>query len=319
LKEKKALEKLIITAALTGGGSIPTQSPYIPITPEEIAQEARRSAEAGASIVHIHPRDPKEGFPSPDLNVYLEICRRINELTDAVICTSTGISRFLTPEQRIAIVPAMEPELATLSLGSVIGTRDGLAKRYRNDEYKFSWEKKFLTSYRNGLFANTVSDIELFYDRMIAHGTKPEIEIFDVGWLTVLKYLLETKGSLAPPIWLQFCLGMFGEYPANIDYFPHLKQMADNMIGKNSYKYSVVGVGYPNQFYMAATAIMMGGNVRVGLEDNLLLEKGILAKSNAEQVEKIVRIARELGREIASPEETRQILGLKGRDKITLP
>jgi len=312
------LEKLIITAALTGGGTIPTQSPYIPITPEEIAEEARRAAEAGAAIVHIHPRDPKEGFPSSDIEVYVEICARINELTDAVICTSTGVSRFLTPAQRIAIVTAVEPELASLSLGTVIGTRDGLAKRYRDVDYKFSWEKEFLLSYRSGLFANTVSDIELFYERMLNHGTKPEIEIFDVGWLSVLRHLLDTKGETPLPIWVQFCLGIFGEYPAKVEYFPHLKQMADNMIGKDNYKYSVIGVGYPNQFHMATMAIMIGGHVRVGLEDNLLIERGVLAKSNAEQVEKVVRLARELGREIASPEETRQMLKLKGRDKVKL-
>ena len=310
------MEKLIITAALTGGGTIPTQSPYIPITPEEIAREAQRAADAGAAIVHIHPRDPKQGFPTADLEVYQEICARIKELTDAVVCTSTGLSRFVTPEERIAIVPLVEPEVASFSLGSVIGTRDAMAKRYKDEDYKFPWEKEFLLAYRNGLFTNTVSDIELFYDKILAAGSKPEIEVFDFGWLGVLQYLLKTKGGYPPPIWVQFVMGAFGEYPAAVEYFPFMKQAADNMLGKENYHYSVIGIGYPQQFKMATMAIMMGGHARVGLEDNLFLEKGVLAKSNAEQVEKVVRLAGEFGREIASPDEARQILKLKGKDKV---
>ena len=310
------MEKLIVTAALTGGGTIPTQSQYIPITPEEIAQEAKRAADAGAAIVHIHPRDPNEGFPTSDLKVYKEICVRIKELSDAVVCTSTGVSRFLTAEERIAVVPLVEPELASLSLGSVIGTRDTMAKRYKDEDYKFPWEREFLLSYRNGLFTNTVSDIELFYDKMLAAKAKPEIEIFDLGWLGVLEYLLKTKGGYPPPIWIQFVLGAFGEYPATVEYFPFLKQAADNILGKDNYKYSTIGIGYPQQFNMATMAIMMGGHVRVGLEDNLFIERRVLAKSNAEQVEKVVRLAKEFGREIASPDEARQILNLKGKDKV---
>lgn len=310
------MEKLIITAALTGGGTVPTQSPHIPITPEEIAQEARRAAEAGAAIVHIHPRDPKEGFPTSDLDVYKEIYSRISSLTDVIICVSTGVSRFLTPEQRVAIVPLVEPELASISLGTVIGTRESILKRYRDKDYKFAWEKDFLQKYSSGLFANTVKDIEFFYETILSANAKPEIEIFDIGWLGVLEYLLKSKGRYPPPIWIQFVLGAFGEYPARVDYFPFIKQIADNMLGRENYRYSVIGIGYPQQFYLATMAIMMGGHVRVGLEDNLLINKGILAKSNAEQVEKVVRLAKELGREVATPEEARRILNLKGKDKV---
>jgi len=264
------MEKLIISAALTGGATIPTQSPYIPITPEEIAQEAKRAADAGAAIVHIHPRDPEQGFPTSDLKIYEEICIRIKECTDAIVCLSTGVARYLDIEQRSAGVPLLEPELASLNLGTVI----------------------------------------------IASGTKPEVEIFDLGWLTTLKELMRKKRNYPPPMWIQFVLGAMGEYPAAVDYFPHLKHAADDMLGKGAYEYSVVGIGYPNQFNMAAMAIMMGGHARVGLEDNLFIERGVLAKSNAEQVEKAVRLSGELGREIASTDEARQFLNLKGKDKV---
>lgn len=310
------MEKLIITAALTGGATIPTQSPYIPITPEEIAQEAKRAADAGAAIVHIHPRDPKQGFPTSDLRVYEEICVRIKECTDAVVCISTGVARTMDIEQRAAGVPLLEPELASLNLGTVISNRDTMLKRYKDEDFKYPWEKYFLANARKELFINTYDDIEFLYDKIIAAEAKPEVEIFDLGWLTTLKELIRKKKNYPPPMWIQFVLGAMGEYPAGVDYFPHLKHAADDMLGKGNYEYSVVGIGYPNQFNMAAMAMMMGGHARVGLEDNLFIERGVLAKSNAEQVEKAVRLAGEFGREIASPDEARQFLNLKGKDKV---
>lgn len=310
------MEKLIISAALTGGGSIPCQSPYIPITPDQIAAEAKRAADAGAAVVHIHPRDPEQGFPTGDLDVYRDIHVKIKELTDVVVCTSTGMSHSLTAQERIAIVPRVKPELASISLGTVLMNRDPLLKRLKDEDYKFDWEKEHLKRYRKGLFANSVDDIELFWDEIIAAGAKPEVEIFDLGWLSVLKYLVKTKGDYPPPIWIQFVLGVFGEYPAQVETFPFLKKRADELLGKDNYKFSTIGVGYPNQFHMAAMGMMMGGHARVGLEDNLFIEKGVLAKSNAEQVEKAVRMARELGREIASPDEAREILNLKGLNQV---
>lgn len=310
------MEKVIITAALTGGGTIPTQSPYIPITPEEIAQEAKRAADAGAAIVHIHPRDPKEGFPTGDVDIYREIHTRIKEKTDAVVCTSTGVSRFLSAEQRIAAVPLVKPEMASISLGSTISTRDKIAQRFKDEDFKYDWEKKSFLDAKNGIFANSVADIEHFYDKIVEAGAKPEFEIFDFGWLGVAKYLMKSKGNYPEPLWLHFVTGAFGTYPARPDYFPFLKNGADDLFGKDGYLYSVIGIGFPHQFNMAAMSLMMGGHVRVGLEDNLLIEKGVLAKSNAEQVEKAVRLAREFGREIASPAEARQALKLKGIDKV---
>lgn len=310
------MDKLIISCALTGGGSIPSQSPYIPITPAQIAEEAKRAADAGAAIVHIHPRDPEQGFPTGDLDVYEDIHVRIKEKTGVVVCTSTGMSHSLSAAQRIAIIPRVKPELASVSLGTVLMNRDPLLKRMKDEDFKYDWEKEHLRKYRQGLFANSVDDIELFWDEIIAAGSKPEIEIFDLGWLGVLKYLIKTKSNYPPPVWIQFVMGVFGEYPARPESFPFLKQHADNMLGKDNYMFSTIGVGCPDQFHMAAMGIMMGGHVRVGLEDNLFIERGVLAKSNAEQVEKVVRLARELGREIATPDEARQMLSLKGIDKV---
>lgn len=310
------MDKVIISAALTGGGSIPSQSPYIPITPAQIAEEAKRAADAGAAIVHIHPRDPEQGFPTGDLKVYKEIHSRIKDLTDAVVCTSTGMSHTLTAQERIAIVPMVKPELASISLGTVLMNRDPLVKRFKDEDYKHGWEKEHLKNYRKGLFANSVDDIELFWDKIIEAGAKPEVEIFDLGWLGVLKYLLKTKGGYPAPVWIQFVLGVFGEYPSKVETFPFLKKRADELLGKDDYLYSTIGVGFPDQFHLAALSLMMGGHVRVGLEDNLFIDKGVLAKSNGEQVEKAVRLARELGREPATPDEARQILNLKGPDKV---
>ena len=310
------MEKVIITAALTGGGTIPSQSPYIPITPEEIAQEAKRAADAGAAIVHVHPRDPREGFPTGDVEVYREIHVRIKERTDAVVCTSTGVSRFLNAEERIAAIPVVKPEMASISLGSTIATRDKIAKRFKDEDFKFKWEKDFLLDTREGIFANSMADIEFFYDKIVEAGSKPEFEIFDFGWLGVAKYLLKIKGNYPEPLWLHFVTGAFGTYPARPDYFPFLKEAADDLFGKDGFLYSVIGIGFPHQFNMAAISLMMGGHVRVGLEDNLLIEKGVLAKSNAEQVEKAVRMAREFGREIATPAEARQALKLKGIENV---
>jgi uncharacterized protein (DUF849 family) len=310
------MEKLIITAALTGGGTIPAQSPYIPLSPDAIAKEAKRAADAGAAIVHIHPRDPEQGFPTDNLDIYEEIHVKIKDLTNAVICTSTGMSHRLSAEKRIEIVSRVKPEMASLSLGTILMNRDPLYKRLKQEDYRFDWEKDHLKNYRKGLFANTLHEIEMFWDSIIEAGAKPELEIFDLGWLTTLKYLLQTKGNYPAPIWLQFVMGAFGEHPAQVELFPHLKHTADTYLGLNAYKFSTIGIGYPNQFHMACTSIMMGGHVRVGLEDNLFIEKGVLARSNAEQVEKVVRLARELGRDIATADEAREMLSLKGMNQV---
>ena len=222
----------------------------------------------------------------------------------------------MSAEERIAVVPLAKPEIASISLGSTIGTRDKIAKRFKDEDFKFKWEKDFLLGVREGIFANSMADIEYFYDTIVEAGAKPELEIFDFGWLNAAKYLIKSKGNYPGPVWLHFVTGAFGSYPARPDYLPFLKNGADELFGKDGYLYSVIGIGFPNQFHMAAMSLMMGGHVRVGLEDNLMLEKGVLAKSNAEQVEKVVRMARDLGREVASPAEARQILKLKGAENV---
>jgi len=309
------MEKLIISAALTGNITLPTQTPYLPITPEEIAEEARRAAEAGAAIVHIHARDPKTGKPTTDPEIYREIATKIKERTDAIICITTGGTMYMSPEERLRVVPLLKPELATFNMGSINFSIHPVAERYRDNEWKFSWEKEFAEGTKDFIFRNTFGDMEKYCETMYANQTVPECEVYDVGHLYNMNFLLR-KGLLRKPIWMQFVTGVLGAIGSDPENVMFLKQKADKLIGEGDYRWSVIGVGYPAEFHLAALAIVMGGHVRVGFEDNIFINKGVLAKSNAELVEKVVRIARELGREIATPDEVRKTLGLKGKDKV---
>ncbi len=309
------MEKLIISAALTGNITLPTQTPYLPITPEEIAEEARRAAEAGAAIVHIHARDPKTGRPTTDPEVYREIAVKIKERTDAIICITTGGTMYMTPEERLRVVPLLKPELATFNMGSINFSIHPIADRFKDEEWKYPWEKEFAESTKDFIFRNTFGDMEKYCKTMYENGTVPECEVYDVGHLYNMNFLIR-KGLLRKPIWMQFVTGVLGGIGADPENVIFLKQRADKLIGPDNYRWSVIGVGYPAEFHLAALAIVMGGHVRVGFEDNIYISSGVLAKSNAELVEKVVRLARELGRDIASPEEVRKTLGLKGKDKV---
>ncbi len=309
------MEKLIITAALTGNVTLPTQTQYLPITPQQIAEEAKRCADAGAASVHIHGRDPKTSKPTTDPAVYREIASMIKEKSNVIVCITTGGTIQMTAAERIQVVPALKPELATFNMGSINFSIHPVAERYKDSDYKYPWEKEFAEGSKSWIFPNTFTDIEHFCKTMTENNTKPEHEAYDVGHLYNMKYTVK-KGLSKLPLWLQFVTGILGGIGSDPENIMYMKQTCDRLFGSENYKWSVIGAGYPAEFNLATLSILMGGHARVGMEDNIFVSKGVLAKSNAELVEKVVRIARELGREIATPDEARQILGLKGKDKV---
>ena len=309
------MEKLIITAALTGNVTLPTQTQYLPITPQQIADDAKRCADAGAASVHIHGRDPKTSKPTTDPAVYREIASMIKEKSNVIVCITTGGTIQMTAAERIQVVPALKPELATFNMGSINFSIHPVAERYKDSDYKYPWEKEFAEGSKSWIFPNTFTDIEHFCKTMTENNTKPEHEAYDVGHLYHMKYTVK-KGLSKLPLWLQFVTGILGGIGSDPENIMYMKQTCDRLFGSENYKWSVIGAGYPAEFNLATLSILMGGHARVGMEDNIFVSKGVLAKSNAELVEKVVRIARELGREIATPDEARQILDLKGKDKV---
>ncbi len=309
------MEKLIITAALTGNVTLPTQTPYLPLTPQQIIDEAVRAADAGAASVHVHARDPKSGKPTADPEVYREIASGIKQRSNVIVCITTGGTASMTASERVRVVPSLKPELATFNMGSINFSIHPLADRYRDEDYKNPWEKEFVLSTKENIFRNTFADIEHFCQIMKENDTKPEHEIYDVGHLYNINFFIK-KNIIKFPIWLQFVTGILGGIGSAIEDVMYMKHTSDRLFGPDNYKWSVIGAGYPAEFNLATLAMMTGGHARVGFEDNIFIEKGVLAKSNAELVEKAVRIARELGREIATSDEARKILGLKGKDKV---
>lgn len=303
-------EKLIVTAALTGSIHIPSQSPYLPITPEQIATEACKAYEAGAAIVHVHARDPETGRPSPDLQLFREILTQIREKCDVIVNTTTGGGRGFTREQRIAVVPEFQAEIASLNAGSMNFCIAPIKDRIKT--FKHSWEPEFLEGSKDYVFRNTFADLEYYLGAMKQHATKPELEVYDVGQCYNVAYLVR-QGILEAPIWMQFVMGILGGIAASVENLLFLKNTVDRLF--SDYRWSVCAAGR-HEMPLATMAIILGGHVRVGLEDALYLERGVLAKSNAELVAKVVRIAKELGREIASPDEVRSMLGLKGGAQV---
>ena len=298
--------KVIITAAITGSIHTPTMSSYLPITPEEIAGQAVEAARAGAATVHIHARNPENGMPSPDLNLFREIVGKIRSESDVIICITTGGGTGMTVDQRAAPVPEFKPELASFNMGSINFALFPVIKKYK--EWKYDWEKPFLEGSKANIFQNTFADLEKICGIMRDNGTKPELEIYDVGHLYNAKFLL-SEGFLDPPLFLQFVMGILGGIQPTFRDLLHLKETADRLFGENQYQWSAFGAGRM-EFPICTTAVLMGGNCRVGLEDNLYLSRGELARSNAELVEKMARILREFSIEPATPEEARKILRL---------
>lgn len=310
------MDRVIITAAITGAIAIPTQSPYLPYTPEDIADEAIRSWRAGAAVAHIHVRDPKEGFPSADLDLYRMVMQKIMSETDIVICLTTGAGRGMSIEERTQVVPVFRPELASVNMGSINFSIHPLGKRFKPEDYRFEWEKTWMEGSRDFVFRNTFADLEGICQIMEKNQVKPELEIYDVGHLYNASYLVE-ENFLKKPLHMQFVTGILGGIASTVEDLAHLNNRASSTFGED-YTWSVIGAGFPAQFRMAAAALGMGGHVRVGLEDSLQISKGKLAESNAQQVELAVQLSRLLGRDPATPEEARSILGLKGKDKVLI-
>jgi len=306
------MKKVILTAAVTGSATFPSQSPHIPITPKEIADEAVRAWEAGAAVVHVHARDPKDGRPSADVELYREIITDIKARCDVVIGITTGAGVGMTIEQRTATISLFKPELGSLNMGSINFSMHLLLDRIK--EWKFDWEKDYVEASRDYIFPNTFASLEKVTTIMKENNTKPELEIYDTSHLYNASYLVQ-KGFLEFPLHMQFVLGVMGGTQATVYDLVHLKNTADRLFG-DQYTWSVIGTGWPNEFRLGAVAMTMGGHIRVGLEDNLLIAKGELAKSNGQLVEKMRHICDELGSAVATPAEAREIIGLKGIDKV---
>lgn len=299
-------KKTIITAAVTGAVHIPSMSEYLPITPEQIIEEAVAANKAGAAIVHIHARDPKTGQPTNDPKLMKQITDGIRNKCDVIIGITTGGAIGMSSTERLAAVPYCKADLASCNAGSVNFCFSPIADKIK--EPKFDWEIPFVKNTYTVPFANTFKDIEDYISIMQANNTKPEFEVYEVGMINNIAYFLK-KGFIKPPVYLQFVLGVMGGLPATLDNLLFLYNTAKNTF-RDNFIWSCAAAG-KDQMNITTTASILGGNVRVGLEDNLYISKGILAKSNSEQVEKISKIIQLLGNEIASSEEARVILGLE--------
>mgnify|MGYP000403179555 CR=1 FL=1 len=309
---RKPSRKVIISCAVTGAIHTPTMSDALPLTPEDIAREAIAAAEAGAAILHLHARDPQTGQPTPDPAVFMQFLPVIKQSTDAVINITTGGGLAMTVEQRLQAPLIAKPEMCSLNMGSMNFALFPLADRYK--EWKHAWEKPYLQTTDDYIFRNTFRDIERIIQLLgDAHGTRFEHECYDVGHLYNLAHFVDRK-LIRPPFFVQIIFGILGGIGADIRNLMFMKETADRLFG-DDYRWSVLGAGR-HQMPFGTQAAMMGGNVRVGLEDSLYIGPGQFAKSNAEQVAKIRRIIEELGLEAATPAEAREMLALKGGDNV---
>jgi uncharacterized protein (DUF849 family) len=292
-------------------------SPHLPVTPDEIADQAVEAAQAGAAILHLHARNPETGQPTADPAVFMQFLPRIKNECDAVINITTGGSSLMTLEERLAAPNLAQPEMASLNMGSM---NFGLfPMKRRHDEWLHDWEPKLLDATREVVFKNSFADIEQIFSQLgEGHGTRFdgtrfEFECYDVGHIQTLAFYLR-EGLIKKPVFVQFVLGVLGGIDSSPESLMHMKATADRLLGDN-YQFSVLSAGRL-QIPLATIGAILGGNVRVGLEDSLLIGRGKLAQSNAEQVRKIRLILEELGYEIATPEDTREMLNLKGADKV---
>ncbi|HEV2676733.1 MAG TPA: 3-keto-5-aminohexanoate cleavage protein [Aliidongia sp.] len=310
---KPAVRKVVITCAVTGSIHTPSMSPYLPITPAEIAEGAIGAAEAGASILHMHARKSDTGQPTPDPAVFMEFLPRIKQSTDAVINISTGGGHGMPLTERLAAALQTRPEMASLNMGSMnFGLFQGLDKPR---DWQHAWEPAYLEMTRDFIFRNTFKDIEFVLQELgEGCGTKFEFECYDVGHLYNLAHFVD-RGLVKPPFFIQTIFGILGGIGADPDNLVHMRHIADKLFGTD-YQWSVLAAGR-HQMSFTTLAGIYGGNVRVGLEDSIYLGKGVLAKTNAEQVTKIRRILEDLSLEIATPAEARALLGLKGGDQVS--
>ncbi|HSH43864.1 MAG TPA: 3-keto-5-aminohexanoate cleavage protein, partial [Arenicellales bacterium] len=290
----------------------PSMSPNLPVTPDEIAEQAIAAAHAGAAILHLHARDPASGHPTPDPDVFMQFLPRIKAECDAVVNITTGGGMGMSVAQRLEAAKRAEPEMCSLNMGSInFGLFPALNKPR---EWRYDWEPEFLENSRDFVFKNTFKDIETALQQLGAErGTRFEFECYDVGHLYNLAHFLD-RGLVQPPLFVQFVLGILGGIGADTGNLAFMKQTADKLFG-DAYRFSVLGAGR-NQMPLTAASLSMGGHVRVGLEDNLFLGPGELAPDNASQVARARRLIEELSLDVATPESARAALGLKGSDRV---
>ncbi|MEM6636333.1 MAG: 3-keto-5-aminohexanoate cleavage protein [Pseudomonadota bacterium] len=305
--------KTIVSCAITGAIHTPTMSDALPVTPDTIAEQAIAAAQAGATILHLHARNPSNGAPSVDPKHFDLFLPRIKQNTNAIVNISTGGNPLMTVEERIPAARQFSPEMCSLNMGSMNFAIHPLAERY--SEWKEDWEEGYIRASEGNIFRNTFADIRMVADALGGpdHSVKFEHECYDVGHLYNLKFCLD-QGMFKAPIFLQFVMGILGGISAEIENLVFMKKTADKLFG-DQYEWSVIGAG-AQQMRLAAVAAQMGGHVRVGLEDSLYIARGRLAESNAEQVTKIKRVLEEQGNKIATPDEAREILDLKGSDRV---
>lgn len=306
-------KSVIITCAPTGGIHTPTMSPYLPITPAEIATASIEAAEAGAAIIHLHARDPETGKPDPRPETFQQFLPVIKQSTDAVINVSTGGGLGMTMDERLLAATTASPEMASLNMGSMNFAIFPLLSKYK--EWKHDWEPQFLDMTRDFIFPNTFATIEYALKTLgDGHGTKFEFECYDLSHLYNVKWFVD-QGLIKPPFFIQMVFGILGGVGADLENLVHIHKIANRLFGPENYEWSVLAAGR-HQMPFATQSALLGGNLRVGLEDSLFIGKGELATSNAQQVRRIREIVEGLGLTVASPAEARDRLGLKGGDRV---
>ena len=305
------LQKVIITCAVTGSIHTPSMSPHLPVTAEEIADAAIGAAEAGAAIVHLHARNPEDGRPNQTPEAFEPFLRLIKPRCGVIVNITTGGSPFMSIEERIAPAARWQPEVASLNMGSMNFGLFPLLRRFKN--FKHEWEPQMLENSRDLVFRNSFKDIDFALRALNPTNTRYEFECYDTSHLYNLNYFFQ-EGLVKPPLFVQTVFGLLGGIGAHPDDVMHMKRTADRLFG-NNYRWSALGAGRA-QMRVAAIAAAMGGNVRVGLEDSLWIGAGKLAQSNAEQVQRVRRIIEGLGLSVATPDEAREILQLKGFDQV---
>jgi len=303
--------KVIISCAITGSIHTPSMSPHLPVSAQEIAESALGAAEAGAAIVHLHARNPQDGRPDQSPEAFEPFLKVIKQSSDVVINLTTGGSPYMSVEERVKPAEHWKPEVASLNMGSMNFGLFPMLKRYK--DFKYEWEPAMLEGSHDLVFRNSFKDIRYALDTLNATGARYEFECYDTSHLHNLHYFW-TEGLVKGPLFIQTCFGLLGGIGAHPEEVLHMKRTADRLFG-DQYRWSVLGAG-ASQMKVAAQAAAMGGHVRVGLEDNLWLDKGVLAPTNAVQVTRVRQILEGLGLAIASPEEAREILDLKGGDRV---
>jgi len=308
----KPSNKVIITCAITGAIHTPSMSPHLPVTPEQIIEAAIGAAEAGAAIVHLHARNPETGRPDQSPEAFGRFVSRIKQRSNVVINLTSGGSPTMRVEERVSPAHTFKPEVASLNMGSMNFALYPMLDRYK--EFKHEWERTYLEGTRDLVFRNTFKDIEFVLRTCADNGTRFEFECYDIGHLYNLAHFLE-RGLVKPPLFVQSVFGILGGIGTHPEDVMHMRRTADRLLGRENYRWSVLGAGRA-QMVIGAMAVAMGGNLRVGLEDSLWIGPGKLAESNAQQVKRARQIVEGFGLEIATPDDAREILALKGGDKV---